>query len=101
MSGDTKAVFKQNVKLKKYMDMEKIYEVVMNDKVIVKYHGDNPHGAVSFAEGYARALSDLGAMTSTAACQPIDGYKWWGEHNGKKFVLSVTHEGRIVTGEDF
>lgn len=81
--------------------MEKIYEVVKNGKVIVKYHGENPHGAVSFAEGYARALSDLGALTSTPACQPLDGYKWWGKYNGKKFNLSVTYEGRVVTGDDF
>lgn len=81
--------------------MEKIYEVVKNGKVIVKYHGDNPSGAVAFAEGYARALSELGARIETAACQPIDGYKWWGESNGGKIELSVTHEGHIVTGNDF
>lgn len=81
--------------------MEKIYEVVKNGKEIAIYHGDNPFGAVSYATGYARALSELGARIETAACQPIDGYKWWGEFNGSKIELSVTHDGHIVTGKDF
>ena len=83
--------------LKKYMVMEKTYKVVKNNKVIAVYHGDTPFGAVSFAEGYVSALAGLGNRIETAACQPIDGYKWWGED----FEMSVILDGRIVTGEDF
>lgn len=81
--------------------MEKTYEVVKNGKEIAIYYGDNPSGAVAFAVGYVRAISELGARIETAACQPIDGYRWWGKFKGSKIELSVTHEGHIVTGNDF
>lgn len=72
------------------------YKVVKNGKEIMKYYGDNPFGAVCFAEGYVRALVEAGARIETPRCQPIDGYKWYGD-----IELSVQCEGHVVNGKDF